>query len=74
MNLGGVGAISAATPKAPNMWDETPGRAQAGDATPNPNATPRIWDATPAHPSAGGATPATGTTPGNDLYNRFFTH
>ena len=26
MSLGGVGAISAsATPKAPNMWEETPG-------------------------------------------------
>lgn len=71
MNLGGVGAISAATPKAPNMWDETPGRAQAGDATPNPNATPRIWDATPAHPSAGGATPAMGTTPGTTKRNRW---
>lgn len=64
MSLGGVGAISAsATPKAPNMWDETPGRPQ-GDATPNPNATPRIWDATPAHSGAtGGATPSIGTTP-----------
>ena len=58
----GVGSISAATPRAPTGWEETPGR-PAGDATPNPNSTPRIWDATPAHVSAGGATPGTGTTP-----------
>lgn len=56
-----VGSISAATPRAPTGWEETPGR-PAGDATPNPNATPRIWDATPAHVT-GGATPGTGSTP-----------
>ncbi|CAG2107184.1 unnamed protein product, partial [Medioppia subpectinata] len=43
----------AATPGAPGMWDQTPGRVLSDDA----RSAPEVWDPTPMHPSTTPLTP-----------------
>jgi splicing factor 3B subunit 1 len=50
----------AATPAAPGLWDQTPGRLVDGSKTPGQE----VWEPTPSHPSATPVTPGH-ETPGH---------